>query len=536
MLSGLRHATRLTRSARHLAQFHDRWPAELGAPPIWLSWAARLARLKKTRHETPKSLVATIEALGPAYIKLGQLLATRPDIVGSSLAGELAALQDRLPPFAPALAQDIVERELGQPVSSLFAAFGPCIAAASIAQVHKATASPLIGHNRPPFLSEPANDLSADIPKPVAVKLLRPGIEKAFTRDLDSFFWAAGLAEHYWPPARRLEPVKLVQTLADSVALELDLRLEASAAVEMGRHIANDDDFRVPWVDWSRTGQRVLTTEWIDGIPIGERVRLVASGHDPGILATKLMRAFLKHALRDGFFHADMHQGNLFVDAQGRIVAVDFGIMGRLDAPARRYLAEILMGFITRDYKRVADVHFEAGYVSARYRQDDFAQALRAIGEPIFGRPAGDISMARLFSQLFETTRLFDMHLRPELVMLQKTMVAVEGVARHLDPDHNIWEAARPVVEAFLARELGPEGQLQSAADHARAMGRILSGLPAFLSTIEHAARLYADKGLKLDTTSVEAVTQANRRARRAEYWALAATALAVLTLLWSWL
>jgi ubiquinone biosynthesis protein len=483
--------------------------------------------------------------LGPAYVKLGQLLATRPDIVGAKLAAALTMLQDRLPPFPDGEARQVVEAELGQPEGALFTQFGPPVAAASIAQVHKAAVSSLIGHNRPPAsapgLAPAANDTGpeqsrSEPSRMVAVKILRPGIEAAFARDVSSFFWAARLIERFEPALRRLEPVKLIGTLADSVALELDLRLEAAAAVEMAQNTRGDPGFRVPKVDWDRTSRRVLTTEWIDGIPIGDRAALAAAGQDLPRLATRLMQSFLTHALRDGYFHADMHQGNLFVDSEGRIVAVDFGIMGRLDPPARRYLAEILMGFITRDYRRVAEVHFEAGYVPAGHKVEAFAQALRAIGEPIFGRPAGDISMARLFAQLFETTALFDMHLRPELVLLQKTMVAAEGVARHLDPEHNLWEAARPVVESFLARELGPEGRLQSAADNARAMGRILSGLPDVLSALERAARTYGERGLRLDPASIEAIGQAEARARRAERLALLVALGAVALALLHWL
>jgi ubiquinone biosynthesis protein len=495
MLNGLKHGTRLARSAFVLARHDALWPEPFGKPPAWLALAGRLARAMPPyaamAGTADERFAATLERLGPAYIKLGQLLATRPDLVGMKLARALSALQDRLPPFPLEQARAVLDQELNGQAGVLFTSFEPAIAAASIAQVHPAVVSQWLGHNR----AQPANDDGAASPQRVAVKILRPGIEAAFARDVESFFWAARAIERTAPAARRLEPVKFVQTLADSVTLELDLRLEAAAAVEFASHIRADADFHVPRVDWERTSRRVLTTEWIDGTAIGARDSLREAGHDLPALATRLMRAFLTHALRDGYFHADMHQGNLFVDPQGRIVACDFGIMGRLDPAARRYLAEILMGFIARDYKRVAAVHFEAGYVDRSHSVETFAQALRAIGEPIFGRSAADISMGRLFTQLFETTALFDMHLRPELVLLQKTMVVVEGVCRHLDPEHNIWEAARPVVERFLAKELGPEGRFQSAADNARAIGRIITGLPGFIDTMEKAARLYVERG-----------------------------------------
>jgi ubiquinone biosynthesis protein len=534
MLSGLKHGARLAKSALVLARHDALWPEPLGTPPGWLALAGRIARLLPPQGSTAGTVdqrfAGALEQLGPAYIKLGQLLATRPDLVGMKLATALSALQDRLPPFPMAQARATLDQEFGAGVESLFADFGPAIAAASIAQVHRATATGWLGHNR----LKPANDSTPPEPRAqtVAVKILRPGVEAAFARDVESFFWAARLTERLAPSARRLEPVKFVETLAESVTLELDLRLEAAAAVEFAAQTQGDPDLRVPQVDWQRTSRRVLTTEWIAGTPIGERAALTQAGHDLPALATKLMRSFLTHALRDGYFHADMHQGNLFVDAEGRIVAVDFGIMGRLDPPARRYLAEILMGFITRDYKRVAAVHFEAGYVEKRHSVESFAQALRAIGEPIFGLPATDISMGRLFAQLFETTALFDMHLRPELVLLQKTMVVVEGVCRHLDPEHNIWEASRPVVERFLAKELGPEGRLQNAAENARAVGRIVAGLPGFIDTMEKAARVYAERGLTLNPQS--AIARAEARARRAEWLALLVAAGAILAaLLW---
>ena len=534
MFAALRHTGHLARAAVILARHDALWPAEFAQKPVWLGLAGALARhiplgprLRRASGSTgmPGRLAQAFETLGPAYIKLGQLLATRPDVVGPKVAEALGALQDRLPPFPQAAAETVISDAFGRPVASLYSTLGPAVAAASIAQVHKGTVAAWIGHNLAAANDPGARDGGND--RSVAVKILRPGVERAFRKDIDSFFWAARLVERHVPKARRLEPVKLVETLNASLALELDLRLEAAAAAEMAQNIANDPWFRVPRIDWARTARRVLTLEWVEGTPIGDRTALAAS-HDLRQLATRVMQGFLTHALRDGFFHADMHQGNLFVDAEGRIVAVDFGIMGRLDPASRRYLAEILMGFLTRDYARIAAIHIEAGYVPARHGAEAFAQALRAIGEPIFGRSAGEISMARLFTQLFETTALFDMHLRPELVLLQKTMVAVEGVARHLDPEHNLWDAARPVVERFMARELGPEARLAEAAESAAELGKVVAGLPGFLKTVERAAALYAERGLKLDPDSVEALGEARARAGRAEKLAFLAVGVAL--------
>ena len=320
-------------------------------------------------------------------------------------------------PFPDAEARAKVAAALGKPVEELFLSFSPPVAAASIAQVHKAEIAGADGRTRP-----------------VAVKVLRPGIRRRFKRDLATFYEAARFVERYDPASRRLRPKAVVDTLARSVAIEMDLRLEAAALSEMAESTAADQGFRVPKVLWDLTARDVLTLEWIDGIKLSDLDGLRAAGHELPAIARRLMQAFLRHALRDGFFHADMHQGNLFVDAAGDIVAVDFGIMGRLGKSERRFLAEILFGFIRRDYRRIAEVHFEAGYVPDRHSIDDFAQALRAIGEPIHGQRAADISMARLLTLLFEVTELFDMQTRPELLLVQKTMVVVEGVARTLDP------------------------------------------------------------------------------------------------------
>ena len=301
----------------------------------------------------------------------------------------------------------------------------------------------------------------------------------------------------------------MVDTLAQSVALELDLRMEAAAASELAERTDADGDFRVPDVDWQRTAARVLTTEWIEGTPLRDPHVLEAAGHDPKRIAVLLIRAFLTQALRDGFFHADMHPGNLFVDAQGRLVAVDFGIMGRLDHAMRRFMAETLGGFLARDYRRVAEVHYDAGFVPRTHDLDLFAQALRAIGEPIFGRGARDVSMAKLLQQLFDTTRRFDMQLQPQLVLLQKTMVVVEGVARGLDPDFDIWEASRPVVERWMMDHMGPQAQLRDAAEGVSALGRLARDLPQLLRNAETVSAMLADGGLRLHPDTAREISEA---------------------------
>ena len=480
--------------------------------PLPARAAVRAARLleRPASRVAAHRLATALTRLGPSYVKLGQFLATRPDVVGAVLARDLEALQDKMPPFPQAEAERAVEAALGKPVRELFASFGPAVAAASIAQVHRA---------------EVVTDAGRRV---VAVKVLRPGVERRFKIDLDAFTFAARKAEQLFAEAQRLRLIEVVDTLKRSVAIEMDLRFEAAALSEMAENTRNDPDFRVPAVDWDRTARDVLTLEWIAATPLSDRARLEAKGLDLGRLARAVIQTFLRHALRDGFFHADMHPGNLFVDDAGDLVAVDFGIMGRLGPKERRFLAEILLGFITRDYHRTAEVHFEAGYVPPQHSVASFAQAIRAIGEPIHNRVAEDISMAKLFALLFEVTGLFDMRTRPELLLLQKTMVVVEGVARSLDPKLDMWTVAEPVVREWIERNLGPVGRVEDAAEGAVEVGRFLGGVPALLSRgavlVEQLDAITRD-GLVLAPETVAAIGRAEARRNRwtaAALWTIA--------------
>jgi ubiquinone biosynthesis protein len=409
-------------------------------------------------------LSRALTRLGPSYVKFGQFLATRPDIVGVEVARDLESLQDRMPPFPREEAVQAIELSTGRSVAELFVSFGEPVAAASIAQVHRA----VIADGRA-----------------LAIKVVRPGVRERFQKDLQAMRFAAKLAERTLPEARRLRPQVIVETLARSVAVEIDLRLEAAALSELAENTAEDPGFRVPRPDWDLTGRDILATEWIDGIPLHRLDAIDAAGHDRPGLARTVIQSFLRQAIRDGFFHADMHPGNLMVDPEGRLVAVDTGIMGRLGLKERRFLAEILLGFIRRDYRRVAHVHFEAGYVPAHHSVEDFAQAIRAIGEPIHNRRASEISMARLLTLLFEITSLFDMATRSELVMLQKTMVVVEGVARGLDPHLNIWETSEPVVRDWIERNLGPIGRAEEAGRGLITLAKVVSDLPEIAQRAE---------------------------------------------------
>src|SRR5690606_24351693 len=331
-------------------------------------------------------------------------------------------------------------------------------------------------------------------------------------------YMVARMQERHVPFTRRLRPVQVVETLQQTTRIEMDLRLEAAALSEIAENIKDDAGFRVPKVDWERTGRDVLTLEWIDGIKMSDISALEAAGFDLKKLAETLIQSFLRHTLRDGFFHADMHPGNLFVDHQGLIVAVDFGITGRLNKQQRRFLAEILYGFITRDYMRVAEVHFEAGYVPHTHDVASFAQAIRAIGEPIHGQPAETISMAKLLTLLFEVTELFDMETRPELLMLQKTMVVVEGVSRTLDPHFNMWKAAEPVVGDWIARNLGPQGMLLDAKDSAYSLLHFTRKTPELVARVERVSVALDDmavNGLRFDEATAEAIGRAEARHSR---------------------
>jgi ubiquinone biosynthesis protein len=421
----------------------------LGWPFAWLGDRGQTSLPPITRALT---------ALGPAYIKFGQILSTRPDVVGELLAKQLQVLQDRLPAFPQDLAIRTVETELGRPVSEVFSEFGESVAAASIAQVHRA--------------------VLAGTGEVVAVKILRPGIEKAFGKDIDAFYFAASAIETLSPASRRLRPKDVIAHFESVVRGELDLRLEAAAASEFAANTKDDAKFSVPEVKWEYSAKRIMTLDWVDGLPFSDVPALVASGHDPVAIGSRVLELFLSHALRDGFFHADMHQGNLKVASNGDIVALDFGIMGRIDDYTRRVYAEILYGFMRRDYQRVAEVHFEAGYVPADRNVDEFASALRVVGEPIFGMDANHISMARLLGYLFEVTNRFGMQTRTELILLQRTMVVVEGVARSLSPQINIWTVARPVVEDYIRSSLGPKALVSDLVRTLKVLARFGPLLP----------------------------------------------------------
>jgi ubiquinone biosynthesis protein len=467
----LPNLARLMRAAWTLARHDAIFPAEYQqAFPASARWMGRFARLIAIRDRATnpgERLARALEKLGPSYVKFGQVLATRADVIGPKFARGLSRLQDQLEPFPMKTARAILEAELGGPLERHFSAFGEPVAAASIAQVHKART--LDGQD-------------------VAVKILRPDVEMRIKRDIAALRLGAKLAEGFFPQSKRMQPRAFVETVARSLTLELDLRLEAASASELAEAAVTAQNFFIPEIHWSLTAKRILTTEWIDAMPMTDMDAVKASGVDTKKLAADLTDAFLTTALDRGVFHGDLHAGNLFVGRDGRLWAVDFGIMGRLGREERRYLAEILHGFLTRDYDGAARAHFDAGYVPGRHSKADFASALRAVAEPIFGKTAAETPMSRVLLQLFDITDLFDMHLQPQLGLLQKTMVQAEGVCRMLTDDHNMWEASAPSVERFMRRELGPEGKLRDAMeDLDRLRGAVLA-LPDTLERMTAAA------------------------------------------------
>ena len=432
-------------------------------------------------------LCKSIQSMGTSFIKLGQFLSTRPDIIGDKLALKLEKLQDRVPPFSTDTAKQILKRNLGEENYNLIINFSEPVAAASIAQVHKAQ----------------INDNGTI--KDVAIKILRPNIKKIFNDQIEALMLLAYIIENLNNKTKRLRLVEVVFLLKQITNHEMDLRFEAAAANEYAENTKNDVGFSVPKIYWNFTSEEVLTLDWVEGISIRERNKLEEKNINIKLIASDVIQHFLRHAVRDGFFHADMHQGNLFINENGQIVPVDFGIMGRVDKINRRFLAEILYGFIQRDYKKVAEVHILAGLVPKNTQMESLSQALRSIGEPIFGQKVKDISGGKLLKQLFDITEKFNMQTQPQLLMLQKTMVVVEGVARKLNPDTNIWDTSKPVLEKWLKETKDPISNLtDSLKNTANAINK-LPDLPEMMEKANQALTFLASGGIPQSSNSYSA-------------------------------
>ncbi len=446
-----------------------------GAVPWFVRLFGALSRIFaiKGRAQNPGERFANaLEKLGPAYIKFGQILSTRGDMLDPVFVKGLSRLKDKVPPFPMDKAEAMLAAEWGAPWQDNLASLSEPVAAASVAQVHKGV-------------------LKSD--ETVAVKILRPNIRKAMRRDMDVLHMVSSLAEFFVPDAKRLGPKAFVNTADRALQLELDLRLEAAAASELSECAAETGFFKVPEIYWDLGGKDVLVTEWIDGMAVSDDAILTDSRFDTKDIARKVMQSFLASSFDYGVFHADMHEGNMIVTEAGDLVLIDFGILGRLSPQEQRFHAEILYGFIKRDYLRIAEVHFEAGYVPSHHTVEDFASALRSVGEPIFGRLASDVSMSRVLLQLFEITEIFDMEMQPQLIMLQKTMMQTEGVCRRLDADFDMWSTAEPIVSNSMRRELGIEGRLGDFLDNMDRARRTLEKLPDATENIAALAKAWAD-------------------------------------------
>jgi ubiquinone biosynthesis protein len=488
------HILRLLRWGRVLARHGALRIIERGqATPTPVRRLCKLARFGTVQPRTP-DYAAAFQAIGPAAIKLGQTLATRPDIVGEEAARNLLTLQDSLPPVPFDLIRREIEASFARPLGALFASVDPePVGSASIAQVHRAVTTD---------------------GRDVAVKVLRPGIREKFARDIETYEWAVAHLEALGGEAARLRPRAVIANFKRWTVRELDLRREGASASELAEAMRGHEGYRIPDIDWDRTNGRVLTIAWIDGIKISDVAALKAAGHDLPDLARRLVLAFLSQAISAGFFHADMHQGNLFVQADGTIAAIDFGIMGRIDRRARQWLAEILYGLTTGDYRRVAEIHFEAQYVPSYHSVDEFATALRAVGEPMRGKPVSELSVGQMLDGLFAITRDFDMQTQPHLLLLQKTMVMVEGLATALHPAINMWDVAGPFVKSWIRDELGPEAAI---ADRLREDTATLLRLPALIRRIEER---YPPRGGAPEQPPLPRVELMWQRKRRRNHWA----------------
>jgi ubiquinone biosynthesis protein len=495
MIRAFRHTIRLYRIARVLARHDALFLLDNVPAAKRLAGVARMVSSRTAEGRPGQRLARALAELGPSFIKLGQALSTRSDLVGEDVALDLADLQDNLPPFPFAEVEAIIREDFDADIADLFQEFDPTpVAAASVAQVHRAIT------------------LDGQV---VAVKVVRPEVEAAFERDLDLLFWIAEITERTQPNLRRLRPVESVQAFAQTVSLEMDLRFEAAAASEMAENFRTSDDLRVPAVLWQLTSKRVMCTEWISGIPVDERDAIIAAGLDPQKIAERAARSFFRMVFEDGFFHGDLHPGNLFVDTNGRLIAVDFGIMGRVDQTTRNYLGEMLLAFLNADYKRVAEIHFEAGYVPADKSVDAFAQASRSVAEPILGLPAAQVSVARLLAQLFKITETFGMETQPQLLVLQKTMLTAEGVGRSLCPDVNFWELARPLIEDWMALNVSAPARVKRTLEdtlHAAA------ALPNLVRKAERITNQFTENGLKLHPDTVRSLMH-KRRSSSLQAW-----------------
>ncbi|AOY89863.1 ubiquinone biosynthesis regulatory protein kinase UbiB [Marinobacter salinus] len=485
--------------------------AELPAPLKIFFLLAPWHLFPQPKLDRGDRLRLALEELGPVFVKFGQILSTRRDLLPDDMAESLKTLQDRVPPFPSDVARGIIETSLGAPVSDLFQDFSADpMASASVAQVHAATL---------PNGQE------------VVVKVLRPGIEKVIRQDLALMYLMAGLLEKYWSEGKRLHPVDVVADYDSTIHDELDLQREAANASQLRRNFENSSLIYIPYIDWNYTRKSVLVMERIHGIPIADVPALKAAGVNMKVLAEKGVEIFFTQVFRDSFFHADMHPGNIFVDCSNpsdpKYIAIDFGIVGTLAPDDQSYLARNLLAFFRRDYRQVAQLHIQSGWVPPDTRVNEFEAAIRTVCEPIFEKPLKDISFGHFLLRLFQTARRFNMEVQPQLVLLQKTLLNVEGLGRQLYPELDLWSTAQPFLESWMRKRIGPSGLIKSLQTH----------LPAWLEQSPEMPQLVHDALLQLrhsgpteqqnnDTLALlrEQQTRADRR------WRRGLTALALVT------
>nr|VFK29014.1 MAG: 2-octaprenylphenol hydroxylase [Candidatus Kentron sp. MB]VFK29542.1 MAG: 2-octaprenylphenol hydroxylase [Candidatus Kentron sp. MB]VFK74821.1 MAG: 2-octaprenylphenol hydroxylase [Candidatus Kentron sp. MB] len=420
---------------------------------------------RKPRAPRAERLRMTLEDLGPIFVKFGQLLSTRRDLLPEDIANELAKLQDRVPSFPGNQARDLIEQAYGCPLTEVFSAFDETpIASASIAQVHAA---------RLPDGQE------------VVVKVLRPNIRRIIERDVGLLYSLAELAQRYWPGGRRLRPREVVAEYEKTILDELDLLREGGSATQLRRNFEGTRELYVPAVFWPQTRQNVMVMERVFGVPISDRKTLERHGTDFKLLAERGVEIFFTQVFRHNFFHADMHPGNIFVSIEDpknpTYIAVDFGIMGTLTLQDQRYIAENFVAFFNRDYRRVAELHIMSGWVSSDTRVEEFESAIRTVCEPIFERPLKDISFGHLLVRLFQTARRFNMEVQPQLVLLEKTLLNIEGLGRQLYPDLDLWRTAKPFLERWMQEQLGTRAMVRELRAQAPRWGRALPALPNLL-------------------------------------------------------
>ncbi|QQV75519.1 putative protein kinase UbiB [Rickettsia tillamookensis] len=428
---------------------------------------APVSLIKKSQEDYGKRLIDCLSDLGPIYIKFGQTLSTRPDLVGAEIADYLRLLQDKLPPFDGGVARKLIASLRGDIYVD---------EAISASKQKIATHSTNARNDTLPFLHFDDNPVAAasisQVHKAqlttgeyVAVKILRPGIHKKYNRDIKLLYFLAKIISKF-SKAKRLKPIKVVDKFHETMRFELDLRLEAAASSELMDNMRNDINVIIPKIYWDLTSENILTTEWLDGTSIYDTVLLKEMGLKPAKIAQDFAVMFFNQAYRDGFFHADLHAGNILVNKQGKIILLDFGIMGRLKEKDRLAVAESLFGFLKRDYKLVAKVHLRAGYIPSNTDLDLFAGSCRAVTEPIVGTPTKNISIGKLLAHLFKITEDFGMEVQPELLLLQKTLIMVEGIGRQLDGNVNMWQLAEPWIKKWAVKNLSPEAKLLRFLKH----------------------------------------------------------------------